>query len=165
MNRTLLIALFWCIFFVSVRSQSVLFNQVVSSSGSTGAQGNLRISYTIGEPVVGTLSGMVNKLTQGFHQPPPGFMVSVYDTDLAAWNIEVFPNPSDHFLNIRYAAGQNGLLELRVLDLLGRVILDGQTLQQAETRLDCSPWQPGVYFLQLRSSESAATASVRFIRI
>jgi len=167
MNRFLLFALFWCSFLVAARAQGVqLFNQVVSSSGSTGAQGNYLVSYTVGEPVVSTLSGTANRLTQGFHQPPPGFMVSIYDVNLANWGIEVFPNPSDHFLNIRFATGQTGGLELRVLDLLGRIILANQPLQDpGGTQLDCSAWQPGVYFLQLQSTESAATATVRFIRI
>ncbi|QQS30849.1 MAG: hypothetical protein IPM47_07970 [Sphingobacteriales bacterium] len=43
--------------------------QVVASGGGYGTGGGYTLSYTVGEPVIATLSGGSNILTQGFHQP------------------------------------------------------------------------------------------------
>jgi membrane-bound inhibitor of C-type lysozyme len=42
--------------------------QVVASSGNSATAGGYTVAWTLGEPVIETLSGSNNILTQGMHQ-------------------------------------------------------------------------------------------------
>lgn len=141
-------------------------SQVISAAGKSGTQAGLTFHYTVGEPVITTLSGNTRIVTQGFHQPELCMLVSTHDLDLAAWAIEVFPNPTADFLTVRFAGDKGNNLRASVFNLFGQVMLSDQSLSQPSgSRLDCSAWQPGVYILQLQDPATHSAASVRFIRI
>lgn len=166
MNRSLFLALFLCLLsnlsFAQDYENSI---QVVSAAGKTGTQGGLTFHYTVGEPVITTLSGNTRKVTQGFHQPELG-VVSTYNPGLAAWNIEVFPNPTAEALTVRFSNEKGNTLRASVFNLLGQAILTDRPLTQPEgSRLDCAAWQPGVYILQLQDPATSGVASVRFVRL
>jgi hypothetical protein len=106
-------------------------------------------------------------LTQGFHQPDICQSVATKDLDLAAWEIEVFPNPTADFLNIRFSdENGSGALRASVFDVLGRAMLLQQPLDEPSgTSLNCQAWQSGVYFLRLEDAATGAAATVRFVRL
>lgn len=122
-------------------------------------------AYTVGEVVIFTGSVGDFIFTQGFHQPEQTKIVSVDQPELADWNIEVFPNPATDRLTVRFSAERESALRVNVLDLLGRVILDASPLSEPTgSIIDCSLWQPGVYFLQLLDPQQAH-ATVRIVRL
>lgn len=138
--------------------------QAIGTTGKTAKRDGMHFTYTVGEAVTLTLQGGVHTLTQGFHQPDVCVTVSTDDVDLAAWNIEVFPNPATDLLTVKYAADQTRSLRASVYTLLGDVVLTQQPLTQPEgSRLDCSQWAGGLYLLTLTDPESGATATVRVV--
>ncbi|MEZ4963833.1 MAG: T9SS type A sorting domain-containing protein [Saprospiraceae bacterium] len=167
MNRSLSLALsllFSAAFCSAQGFQNCI--EVLSAAGKTATQGGLTFSYTVGEPVITTISGNTRILTQGFHQPELCQVVSTHTPDLADWNIEVFPNPTADFLTIRFSDEKEPALRASVYNLLGEQMLDGALLSQpGGSLLDCSQWQPGVYILQLQAPSSSGMATVRFIRL
>jgi len=75
----------------------------------------------------------------------------------------VYPNPTTGLLNVDFEAVENGMLQLRVLDLAGRVV----TSQVIETvsgmnslNVDLSGNPAGVYMLQLQQGERIETVKV-----
>lgn len=166
MNRFLSLALFLCLLpDISFAQDYESSLQVISAAGKSGTQGGLTFHYTIGEPVITTLSGNTRKVTQGFHQPEFG-VVSTYNPGLSAWNIEVFPNPTADALTVRFSTEKGDALRASVFNLLGQAMLTDQILTQPEgSRLDCAAWQPGVYILQLQDPATSGVASVRFVRL
>ncbi len=167
MNRFVLLALLGCAFPIFLQAQTIgICNQVISATGKSSVQAGRYYAYTVGEPFILTLQGSSRDLTQGFHQPDLCQLVATSNLDLAAWSIEVFPNPTTDFLHIQYSADQSGHLEAAVYDVLGHLVLTQQTLSQPDgSLLDCASWQAGIYFLQLRDPATQATATVRFIRL
>jgi hypothetical protein len=168
MSRLLLFSFFLLSPFAFCAAQDYgLCIQVVASAGKTAAQGNYKIAWTVGEPVVTTLSMGGRTLTQGFHQPDICQSVATKDLDLAAWEIEVFPNPTADFLNIRFSdENGSGALRASVFDVLGRAMLLQQPLDEPSgTSLNCQAWQSGVYFLRLEDAATGAAATVRFVRL
>lgn len=168
MNRSQLLLLFLALIPGIAFTQQGFENciQVIGATGKTGTQNGLTFTYTVGEPVIVTLTGSTRKVTQGFHQPDLCVPVSTDDLDLAAWGIEVFPNPTDGLLTVRFSAEQGNALQARVSDLLGRPLLSGRSLDQPDgSAIDCSAWQPGVYILQLQDPSTRKRAAVRFIRL
>lgn len=167
MNRYLFLALSLCLSSgISLAQGAETCIQVISSTGLTATQGGLTFSYTVGEPAITTLAGNTRKLTQGFHQPELCKLVSTNNLDLAAWDIEVFPNPTADALTIRFSDEKGAQLRASVFNLLGQVILSDQILTQPDgSRLDLAAWQPGVYILQLQDPATRGVASVRFVRL
>ena len=161
MNRfhyTLLSLLLLPVF--SVAQDYSLCMQVIGSTGKAASRDGMHFTYTVGEAVTATLTGGVNKVTQGFHQ-----YVSTHDVDLAAWNIEVFPNPATDLLTVRFSAEKSNTLNLSVYTPLGQAVLTDQTLTQPDgSLLDCSQWQPGIYLLLLSDPATGGVATVRVIK-
>ncbi|MEI6410658.1 MAG: T9SS type A sorting domain-containing protein [Bacteroidota bacterium] len=167
MNRLLFFTLFACIANTNLNGQSaMLCRQVLASAGKDGQHDVRYFSYTVGESFTSTLSGTQFKTTEGFHQPELCKIVATENVDLAKWQIEIFPNPTEDYLNIRYAPQTQGRLEASVVDLLGRTVLSSRTINDPSSAIiNCSNWQPGVYILLLTATDSHAAAVIRFIKV
>lgn len=165
MNRLLLLS-FFCLPYLCSSQNYGLCMQVLASTGGSGAQGNYRVSWTVGELVIKTVSTIDYKVTQGFHQPDVCASVSTWNIDLELLGIEVFPNPTADFFSIRYTASENTSLQVAAFDVLGHQVLQESALDSPEgTLIDASNWIPGVYFLKIQERNSNATATVRLLRL
>ncbi len=71
--------------------------------------------------------------------------------------IEIYPNPFDKGFTIKIAQDKGEIYNLKITDILGRVILENKgTIQQLNTQLSTEPtnWQNGQYILQLRNEST-----------
>ncbi len=71
--------------------------------------------------------------------------------------IEIYPNPFDKGFIIKAAQDKGEMYNLKVTDILGRIILENNgTIQQLNTQLSTEPtnWQAGQYILQLKNEET-----------
>ncbi|MBX0291333.1 T9SS type A sorting domain-containing protein [Hymenobacter sp. HSC-4F20] len=98
--------------------------------------------------------------------PPPGLLyyrLRQLDTDgtshfssvvvaRSSKAVALYPNPVREQLVIEAAIG----VPYRVLDLLGQVVLSGQTGPAGSTRLHVQPLRPGLYYLELEGSKKTA---------
>ena len=140
--------------------------QVVASGGGSGAQANYDLTWTVGEPVIFTLSNQDRVVTQGFHQPDIFTSVATWDLDLRALGIEVFPNPTADFVTVRFQAGSSSALAVQAFDVFGRLIGPQELLDIPEgTILDCSNWPAGMYLLRIHDLKTKASATVRVVRL
>lgn len=167
MSRLLLTTFSWLLALLTCAAQDArLFNQVVASTGNVAVQQGRTYAYTVGEVVIFTGSFDDFKFTQGFHQPEHTKIVSVDQPELADWNISIFPNPVTDRLTVRFAPEKGSPLRVTVTDLSGRIIVADQLLNEPDgSQLDCTAWQPGVYFLQIRDPQSRAAATARVVRL
>ena len=167
MNRLLLLFCFISSFAAPLTAQNYEnCAQVIGTTGKFAKRGGKTFFYTVGEPVILTLKGQSHVLTQGFHQPDLCISVATNDLDIAAWQIEVFPNPVSDMLNIRYDAEQGEGLECSVFNLFGQMIVGHQALTRpSDSFLSTSDWQPGVYILRFRDPVTDRSAPVRIIKI
>lgn len=69
--------------------------EVIANAGeySSSLNGNLSLSWTLGEPVVETIYGNKLILTQGFQQPDE-LTLGVSGVSLTELGLNVFPNPA-----------------------------------------------------------------------
>ena len=140
--------------------------QVVATSGGQGTQSNRYLSWTVGEPVSNTLHGSGYAFTQGFQQPDACGRSVVGATELTDWGIDIFPNPSDAWFTVRYSPEKQGALKASVFDLLGRPLIQQQTLDSASgSMIDAGAWPHGIYMLLLQDPVSKSTATYRITRI
>ncbi|MBX2972323.1 MAG: T9SS type A sorting domain-containing protein [Flavobacteriales bacterium] len=133
--------------------------QVVAGGGGHHADATTAISYTIGEPVIATVSAGASTLTQGFHQPwaDIGTLVDNVQDDGPA--INVYPNPVRHTLHIAIddaARAQHYFLH----DAAGRLVTDGR-IGATITELDMEPYASGSYVLRVLGSDNATMKSFK----
>jgi hypothetical protein len=83
-------------------SQSIS-NSVVASSGSYYANGQFSVNWTLGEPMTYTYSSSNVIITQGFQQNHKFIPVSIPNSESASSEINIYPNPANDFLFIRFS--------------------------------------------------------------
>ncbi len=134
----------------ALNAQVMLAPSVIASGGGYGENGDISISWTLGELAVHTLTGENIMLTQGFQQP---FDIGVgIHKDEVSWDISVYPNPVGEELRIRFNIGKPGDYLLEVQDVTGRLISQEQRKQISPgdiVILNTSSYTSGVYFLRV----------------
>lgn len=140
MKHTLIIAgaLLFTAGLPKVRGQSVAPSTLNSTGGTGPISGNI-YDWSVGEmTMVSTFTGSTVIVTQGLLQADPASL-DIVNTDLAK-KLQVFPNPANSFVNIRFTSPINGRLSYKLMDLNGRIILD----QSAEVKQNTTAEQVNV---------------------
>ncbi|MEM9837088.1 MAG: T9SS type A sorting domain-containing protein [Bacteroidota bacterium] len=78
-----------------------------------------------------------------------------------AHDLLLFPNPAREQLQIRWVATANTEVQLRIMDLSGRSLLQRSLFSdpngQLTAQLNLNNWRPGVYLLQVKSGQTQRT--------
>ena len=136
------------VFGISAQSASP---DVISSAGNDFSNANLQVSWTMGEPIITTITDGNSILTQGFHQ---SHLSSVSILDLNSTIVfEAFPNPVIHELIIENSDEAIGHM-MQINDRNGREIWSSAVTKNKET-IDFSSYASGTYFLSLSKDGSA----------
>ena len=125
---------------------------VLATSGGESSSPTSKMSWTIGEPVIETVSASGSTLTQGFQQPWVDISIDVSENADTAPDITVYPNPTRHFLNVVYEEAPLGdRYELR--NALGQLVMQDR-VQGSTTELDMTTVSSGSYYLRLLDHEN-----------
>ncbi|HON17537.1 MAG TPA: T9SS type A sorting domain-containing protein [Salinivirgaceae bacterium] len=134
-----------------IHGQSIS-HSVIAAGGQnyTHSGSGISISWTIGEPVIGTLisENQTIILTQGFQQGSLAGDVIVVPVDFSA-SITVYPNPTKDYVIIKLENAESGVYSLKILDLNGK--LKDQNDEIMPDRLiliNTEKLASGVYLLQ-----------------
>lgn len=128
-----------------------LDRQVVGSTGGDGGNGNLSVSYTVGETFVTTLTSGSIVLTQGFQQPT-ATVVGIARPDWQ-WEVTHFPNPATEALMVALQGDWTGDIQLEVVSILGQLLHSEQVYksdQQHQYTVPVRMLPDGQYVLVLR---------------
>ena len=128
--------------------------QVVASSGGYAETASLKVSWTLGEPVIQTVANTENTLilTQGFQQGNL-FNVDVPNTDFQSLSFKMYPNPAN--LKVWFELNNNkakGDFVVDVYDVTGRKVLNenlGQFENQELRSMDVSRLKSGIYLVRV----------------
>lgn len=132
---------------------------VISSAGTTLTSNGERVSWTLGEPVVGTMSGGRHQLGNGFF---PSMDISVFLAEpekKTVSNIEVYPNPSTSFVTIRNK--ENHTMEYKLTNLNGNLINQGNI--SSGDLLGMSGKSPGTYLLEVIDAVTMVKTSFKLV--
>ena len=124
-------------------------SDVVASAGGYEANANFSVSYTIGEPVAGTLKAGDLVVVQGFQQ---GYLVEAINPGFAdelALNVSIYPNPVSTTLFVALDEAPAGECLVRCFDMTGRLV--GETSFDGDVRasLDVEALPQGAYFVKI----------------
>ena len=126
-------------------SQSIS-KQVIGSAGATQSNSNLKVSWTVGEPVVGLMNAGGNQLGNGYYSSMNLQTLQVEDHLLEA-QIKVYPNPTSEMLYISHPDLNS--FEIHIVDLNGKQVYLG-TIRKDQP-LDVSRYSQGVYLVTIEN--------------
>lgn len=130
---------------------------VIGSSGGHYSNGNVILSFTVGEPVIETVESGDFILTQGFQQPELT-IVGVREHERAAqFNVRAFPNPTMGKVYIEVTSESNSTIRLELYDAIGKLVqqpLSADLINDKHVfELDLTRYATGVYFVRLMNKE------------
>jgi len=117
--------------------------QVIATSGNAVQSTSGSISWTIGEPVVATLTKSNKVLNQGFQQSSLNLKAANPDLEL---EINIWPNPTSNWVTLSVENPEQMLYQL--FDLNGK-LLQSNTLSDKSTDIDFSGFTSGTYQVKL----------------
>ena len=131
--------------------------EVISSAGGTLSNAQYLVDWTLGEPVIETVSGTTNILTQGFHQPHY-FLTSLQE--VPEYTIEVYPNPASSVIIINTTIQQP--LKATLFDLNGKMLEEIHFTKNAE--LNISNLARSVYLLNITDQNKYTVKIIRIVK-
>jgi len=139
-------------------SQSIS-KQVIGAAGKTQSNSNLKVSWTIGEPVVVLMTSSRNQLANGYHSALNLQVLSVEDNSLEA-QIKVYPNPSSQSIYIFHPVLNS--FEIQIVDLNGKKVFEGEI--RKEQPIEVSNYPPGMYLLTVENKVTRQKNTYKIIK-
>lgn len=134
------------LFALSVSAQ--VKQEVIASAGGYNVNGNLSISWTLGETIIPTFKNGDLILTHGFQQQL--IITTVEENIDVLVNIKVFPNPASDVLNIQFEQPADQEIVVMILDSQGKLIKrETIEIMMVEKQINLQGFAAGIYFLRL----------------
>jgi hypothetical protein len=130
--------------------------EVVSSAGSYVETTSGSLSWTVGEPVIETITDGTNTLTQGFQQSKLT-VTAINDLKVSGIELFVYPNPTNSFLSIEVKTDKQRDLLLSLFDINGRLILQKKMAGNKQT-IKMQNYKPGTYILKVMEAKDSTDA-------
>ena len=141
MKHYLLILLF------GLCTTSLQAQEVVTTAGSYGETTSGSLSWTIGEPVIETITNGTNTLTQGFQQSKLT-ITAINDLKVPGIELSVYPNPTNSFLSIELKTDKQRGLLLSLFDINSKLILQKKMIGNKQT-IKMQNYKPATYILKV----------------
>ena len=145
---------------------AVYAQEVVSTAGSYGETTSGSLSWTVGEPVIETITDGTNTLTQGFQQSKLT-VTAINDLKVPGIELSVYPNPTNSFLSIEVKTGKQRDLLLSLFNLNGKLILQKRMTGNKQT-IKMQNYKPATYILKVyhvgRNGRTVVTEGNKEIR-
>ena len=135
--------------------------QVIGPSGATFENGNNKLSYTVGEVVVGAITDEdgTYQLGNGYY---PSLNLSTLETEAPELQLEikVFPNPTKEVIYITHPMEQ--FFNVSIKDINGKQIL--QTANQKQQPLSVQTLTTGTYIIIVTTKDSKQSNTYKIIK-
>ena len=129
--------------------------KVVSSGGDYQETSSGSLSWTIGEPVVGTVSNG-NVITQGFQQSRL-LIANISEIKNPKIKVLVFPNPTNDFVTIKLSEHQ--VYTMQLFNLNGQLLME-QKANSIENKINMMTYSKGTYLLKLTNNKESNTYQI-----
>ena len=139
-------------------SQSIS-KQVVGTSGKTLTNSNLKLTYTVGEPVVGLMTAGGNQLGNGYYPALDLQTLSVED-NLLDVQLKVYPNPISQSLYVTHP--EMNSFGITIVDLNGKQLYSGSI--NKDEPLDVSNYTQGMYMVTIEYANTNKKNTYKIIK-
>jgi hypothetical protein len=143
----------------SIGQAQSISKQVIGTSGKTLTNSNLKLSYTVGEPVVGLMTSGGNQLGNGYYPALNLQTLSVEDNVLDV-QLKVYPNPTSQSLYVSHPDMNS--FGITIVDLNGKQLYSG-TINKEEP-LDVSNYTQGMYLVTIENTTTNKKNTYKIIK-
>ena len=133
-----------------ITAVNVAAQEVISANGGTATAAGTQVSWTIGEPIITTVSDANNTLTQGFHQSKLT-VTAINDIQVLGVEIKVYPNPTSDFVIVHFSKVMEKPTYF-LFDLSGRII-EQKNIESTDVKIDMTSYAGGSYILKVNSGQ------------
>jgi len=126
--------------------------EIQSTSGAYYTGTNAQLSWTMGEPIIETVSSTSSIITQGFQQPEYD-IVGIDENPETSWQVTVFPNPTSNNMQIQIQNPANAEFNICLTDLTGRQLLEKDIGNSSSYTIDMTSYAVSSYFLRVTTKE------------
>lgn len=140
---------------------SAYAQEVISANGSTASTTQATVSYTIGEPVITTVSDANTTLTQGFHQSKLT-ITAINGLTQSNFEIKVYPNPTQDFVIVHFNK-LNGQPAYSLYNLNGK-LLGHSNITQTDVKINMTTFAEGAYLLKLFDNKQMQLQTFKIIK-
>jgi hypothetical protein len=151
--------LFHVILITSIGYSQSISKQIIGSAGKTQSNPNLKVSWTIGEPVVGLMTAGDNQLSNGYYPAMNIKTLKVEDKSLDV-QVKVYPNPTSQLLCVSHP--ELNSFAIQITDLNGKQIYSG-TISKDQP-LDVSHYTQGMYLVTIENKETKIKNTYKIIK-
>ena len=137
----------------------IISKQVIGTTGKTLSNSNLKVSFTVGEPVVGLMTAGGNQLGNGYYPALDLQTLSVEDNTLDV-QLKVYPNPTSQLLYVLHPNISS--FGISIVDLNGKQLYVG-TINKDEP-LDVSNYTQGMYLVTIENKETNKKNTYKIIK-
>lgn len=137
---------------------------VIASSGKDISNNNVKLSFTIGEPLVSKINNSNISLSNGFQNATNITVTSISQALFMQDEIKIYPNPSRAQLFIENKSSKESL-SYTLFSLTGQEIITIQSYKQSLQLIDISKVPGGTYILTIKDKESSLTQSFKIEKI
>jgi len=123
---------------------------VISANGGTTTTAGTQVSWTIGEPVIATVSDANNMLTQGFQQSKLT-VTAINEVQVSGVKIKVYPNPTANFVTVHFSKILENL-EYLLFDLSGK-LLEQKGIESSDTKIEMAKYSSDSFILKLNNGQ------------
>jgi hypothetical protein len=135
-------------FLLTISVTAQVKQEVIASAGGFNVNGNLSISWTLGETIIPTFTNGNLTLTHGFQQQL--IITSVEEKLEDVVKVSVYPNPVSDNVTISFSVPLDGEVSVSLLNSQGKLMkTDIMEENIIEKQLNLQDFPPGVYFLRL----------------
>jgi hypothetical protein len=145
--------------FSSLSFSQSISKQVIGTSGKTLSNSNLKLSYTVGEPVVGLMTAGGNQLGNGYYPAMDLQALSVEDNVLDV-QLRIYPNPTSQSLYVSHP--ELNSFGITIVDLNGKQLYQG-TINKEEP-LDVSNYTQGMYLVTIENTTTNKKNTYKIIK-
>ncbi len=153
-----ILCFFLCCIFTLGYSQTVS-KQVIGAIGKTLSNSNLKVSYTVGEPVVGLMTAGGNQLGNGYY-PALNLQALNVEDNILDVQLKVYPNPTSQLLYVSHPNLNS--FRITIVDLNGKLLYQGKL--DKEEPLDVSFYTQGIYLVTVENTTTNKKNTYKIIK-
>tara|TARA_B100000768_G_scaffold173565_1_gene182964 strand:- start:845 stop:1324 length:480 start_codon:yes stop_codon:yes gene_type:complete len=154
---------YFLLFFITIEiaAQSIS-KQAISSLGSNYSNSTIKLSYVLGEFVVGSMTDDDGSLQlgNGYYSSLNLETLSV-QSPLIEIKLKVYPNPVNELLYISHPTENN--FDIYLTDITGKKIFKGEV--QNQYPINISQYPKGIYLLTIMTGEIKQTNTYKIIKL
>jgi len=137
-------------------------NNVINVASANGVLKTSSVhSFSIGEPIVSTISNTKKILTQGFLQPIGQYFLFSNREVIPCYTWKLWPNPANEIFNVsidQKSCFTVNKTEIRIIKANGDLLFSKDAMEGTNV-FNSSIWTPGTYFVQIINNTGIQSAT------